>query len=100
MKEKLKKIIIPIIIFLTEVFIYFQMTLSKPELTLKYKLVYLILCVLSNISAIVICKYLNKNKKLKIENIFLLITIIYGGLYLIFVPAILGTDELPHFLRP
>lgn len=100
MKEKLQKVIVPIIVILTELFIYFQMILEKPELTSRYRLVYLLLCILANIAAVIVCKYLNKEKKLKIENIFLIITTIFGGLYLIFVPAILGTDELPHFLRP
>lgn len=96
---KLKKTASPIIIALFEIFIYFQITLENPQLTLKYKLVLLITCVLANVVIFFICKYLNNKEKVKIENLFLVITILFGSLYLIFIPAILGTDEVAHFLR-
>lgn len=87
-------------LLLVEVFIYFQMVLENPQLTLKYNLVFLLVCILANIGAFITYKYLSKVEKIKVENLFLIIALIYGGLYLMFIPAILGTDELPHFLRP
>ncbi len=99
MKNRFLKILPLIILILSEIFLYFQMMFEKPELTIKYKIVYLILCILSNLAVVFIYKIMKKGK-LKIENIFLTITILFGGLYLIFIPALLGTDELPHFLRP
>lgn len=100
MSEKLKRFVYLIVMIFFEVFLYFQMIFNKPEITIKYKLVFLILCILSNIVSYVIFMVLDKNKKIKVEKIFLIIAILFGGLYLIFIPAILGTDELPHFLRP
>lgn len=100
MINKLKKLILPALVIFSEIFLYFQMIFEKPELTIKYKIVFLILCILTNIVAFVIYKFIEKKELLRIENIFLIITILFGGLYMFFIPAILGTDELPHFLRP
>ncbi|HIU40558.1 MAG TPA: DUF2142 domain-containing protein [Candidatus Aphodocola excrementigallinarum] len=99
-KEKLKKLIVPLIMLIAELFLFFQMVSSKPNITIKYKVMFLVICILSNLVAYVLVKVINKYKKIKLENIFLGIAISFGFLYLIFIPAILGTDELPHFLRP
>lgn len=100
MNEKLKKLILPFIVILSEIFLYFQMIFEKEELTFKYKMAFFIVCILSNVVLFLIIKYINKNKNLKLEKVFVLVSVLFGGLYLFFIPAILGTDELPHFLRP
>ena len=101
MFKKIKKIIIPIILLIvTELFLYFQMISSKPSITIKYRVIYLIICILSNVFLLIALYMLNKKQKMKVENVFLTIAIIFGSLYLVFIPALLGTDELPHFLRP
>lgn len=99
-KISYKKFILPVIVILSEIFIYFQMIYNNQNITLKYQLVFLAVCIISNIGALIIFHFLKKNRDLKIEKLFLIIASIYGGIYLIFVPALLGTDELPHFLRP
>ena len=100
MKKKLINLLIIIIIISTEIFLYNQMMFNKPELTIKYKLVFLFVCILANIIILIIHRQINKEKEIPTEKLFLLIASLIGGLYLIFIPAILGTDELPHFLRP
>ena len=101
MFKKIKKIIIPsILLIVTELFLYFQMISSKPSITIKYRVMYLIICILSNVFLLIALYMLNKKQKMKVENVFLTIAIIFGSLYLVFIPALLGTDELPHFLRP
>lgn len=105
MKKNLKFIVCFVLMIITEIFLYFQMSFEKMELTWKYKLVFVVLILLINIFIFAFTIYIDKkmNKditKIKIEKIFLIESIVLGLLYLIFIPAILGTDELPHFLRP
>ena len=105
MKERIKKfnykrLILPLIVILSEVFLYFQMMDLQPKLTAKYQWMFLAVCICANIACLVILWLLKKFDKMKIQTVFLTIAGIYGGLYMVFVPALLGTDELPHFLRP
>ena len=72
----------------------------QPKLTAKYQWMFLAVCICANIACLVILWLLKKFDKMKIQTVFLTIAGIYGGLYMVFVPALLGTDELPHFLRP
>lgn len=99
-KENVKRICWSLFIILSEIFIYFQMVIEKTEITIKYKLTYIAICILANFALLVLFWYLNKKEIVKIEKVFLLIAVFFGILYLLFIPALLGTDELPHFLRP
>ena len=74
-KEKLKKLIVPLIMLIAELFLFFQMVSSKPNITIKYKVMFLVICILSNLVAYVLVKVINKYKKIKLENIFLGIAI-------------------------
>ena len=67
---------------------------NKSKLTITYFLVTFILITVGYI--FLVKKILVKKEWHKI---FFWVTIILGSIYLIFIPAIYGTDELPHFLR-
>ena len=103
MKKVLKNknyIIIAIFIILFELFLYVQMNYTEPNMTFKYNLVFIVCSTLVDLALLLILYSIKNNKILKIENLFLLVAGLFGSIYLIFIPALLGTDELPHFLRP
>lgn len=98
MKKKFSFFII-IIGIIFEIYLYFQLISSKSDIDLKYKLIFLIFCMCSNIALLISYFVIKKKKNLKQENIFLIISITFGMIYLVFIPSMLGTDELSHFLR-
>ena len=59
MKERIKKfnykkLILPLIVILSEVFLYFQMMDLQPKLTAKYQWMFLAVCICANIACLVI----------------------------------------------
>ena len=99
MKKNKNLIFIIISIIFFEIFMGFQLISNEIKVSNKYVLFYVGLCIISNVIGITSYLILNKKKNIKIEQIFLMLSILFGGLYLVFVPAMLGTDELPHYLR-
>ena len=99
MKKNKNLICIIISIIFFEIFMGFQLISNEIKVSNKYVLFYVGLCIISNVIGITSYLILNKKKNIKIEQIFLMLSILFGGLYLVFVPAMLGTDELPHYLR-
>lgn len=67
---------------------------NKSKSTILYFIIVLLLTTISYI--FLIRKVLVKKEWHKI---FFWVSILLGSIYLIFIPAIYGTDELPHFLR-
>lgn len=66
----------------------------------KYVLLLLIISLATLIVGLLIYyKVIKKNNKSP-HIIFFWIALGFGIIHMVFVPAILGTDELPHFLRP
>ena len=59
-KISYKKFILPIIVILCEIFIYFQMIYKNENITLKYQLVFFAVCIISNIGALIVFNFLKK----------------------------------------
>ena len=102
MNKKLKIFITIAITLFFEIFMYFQLISNKIEDSGKSKMVQLIfigLCLVTNVLLFIVYRIMKKKNNLKIENVFLIISVCFGMIYLFFIPSMLGTDELPHFLR-
>lgn len=67
---------------------------NKSKLTITY---FLVTFILTTVGYIFLAKKILIKKEW--HKIFFWVSIILGSIYLIFIPAIYGTDELPHFLR-
>ena len=96
--KKNKNIIVYYGIFLVSLIFLYKQLIDGTNNNGKVKLIFLIIALLSFSVLIFLNKIVN-SKKYEIHKLFFIISLFFGLLYLVFIPAICGTDELPHFLR-
>ena len=98
-KNKLFALIMIVIGIFFEFYMYFQLVSTNAKINNVYKFLFLGLCIATNIFCFIAFLIIKRKEKLKQEIVFLVVSICFGVIYLIFIPSMLGTDELPHFLR-
>ena len=104
MVKQLKKKYKAILLGILSIFFYFIMFMqfknSIDSNSNKPIKLFIVISIITLIITVVVLLIINKKKNYKYEHIFLILNVFFGLLYLVFIPALLGTDELPHFLRP
>lgn len=96
---KNKDYILKILSFSIVYFVIFNQYIDNTKINSQKKIVFFII-----ITAIIMFGYIFitifTRRKTKLYQKFFIQALVYGIIFLVFIPAILGTDELPHFLRP
>lgn len=80
--------------------IFFELYTSDKLPSNRIIHLFIIISIITIIFTIGILLYINKNKNIEIHKLFFIVAFLYGLIYMVFIPVMLGTDELPHFLRP
>ena len=95
-----KMIIIATILMIFNYFIIFNQFYENLKANkTKPILIFSTISLFFTLITILLIKF-NNSKNVPYHKLFFKFGLCYGILYIIFIPAMLGTDELPHFLRP
>lgn len=94
------KILIIFCLFISYGVIFFELYTSDKLPSNRIINLFIIISIITIIFTIGILLYIKKAKTIEIHKLFFIVTLTFGIIYMVFIPVMLGTDELPHFLRP
>lgn len=99
LKNSKKNIIYILFVLFFDILIYYKFYTAISENKLKYNVIFIAFMFITNFMITWLIYLFNKKRNLSIEKKFLLISLIFGLLYLVGIPIMKGTDEPPHFFR-